>query len=82
MALLLAVAPALPGDVRLFVARYESCRHWLGEDGYDADRAREIAAAVRAECPGIDRARARLIRRHRASPRVRRRLGTLEPLGY
>ena len=75
-ALLLAADPAaaLPADVRRFVDDHARCEHWLGEDGYDADRARDIAAAVKASCPGIDRRRARLLRRYRSPSAARRRL--------
>lgn len=77
-----AAQPALPADVRRLVEQHESCEHWLGEDGYDAERAREIGRAVRAICPGIDRARARLLRRYRAPSAARRRLLALPQLDW
>lgn len=82
VALLLGADPtaALPADVRRFVEDHASCEHWLGEDGYDAERARDIRAAVAASCPGIDRRRARLLRRYRAPSAARRRLMALVPL--
>jgi hypothetical protein len=77
-----AALPApLPADVRRFVARYESSEHWLGEEGYDAERAREIARAIRSECTGIDAQRARLLRRYRAPSPARRRLVMMDALG-
>jgi hypothetical protein len=65
----------LPGDVRAFVERRIECNHWAGEDAYDAERGRQIAAAVeRLRCDRIDRDEARLRRRHSGSARVRRAL--------
>lgn len=47
---------AAPADVRAFVGRKAECDHWLGEEPYDADRAREIEAALSTlACDGIDR---------------------------
>lgn len=80
--LLSAATPALPADVRRFIADHELCEHWLGEDGYDAERARDIRAAVQQACPGIDRRRAALLRRHRQPSPARRRLLALTTLGY
>lgn len=83
LALLISSAPAaLPADVRRFVARHESCQHWLGEDGYDADRAREIAAAVKASCTHIDYARSRLLKRYAKPSPARRRLLELDLLDH
>ena len=64
-------ARRLPRDVRTFVARRIECNHWGGEDPYDAERARQIRAAVeRLRCGDLDRDEARLRRRHAASPAV------------
>jgi hypothetical protein len=61
--LLLAVAAAdpvatlagLPRDVRTLIERRWSCNHWAGEEPYDRDRAREIAAALKDDrCERID----------------------------
>jgi ABC-type amino acid transport substrate-binding protein len=49
-AILLAAAvaaPALPADIRQFIARREACNHWAGEEGYDATRRRQIERALR-----------------------------------
>jgi ABC-type amino acid transport substrate-binding protein len=49
-----AAAPALPADVRTFLARRESCNHWAGEEGYDAGRRRQIERALReARCDAL-----------------------------
>ena len=65
----------LPGDVRAFVERRIECNHWAGEDAYDTQRGRQIAAAVeRLRCDRIDRDEARLRRRHADSAKVRRAL--------
>ncbi len=42
------VAMTNPMDVLDFVARTRLCEHWGGEEGYDAERREQIAAAVRA----------------------------------
>ena len=77
-----ATQPVLPADVRDLVERHQSCEHWLGEDGYDAERAREIGRAVRASCPGVNRTRARLLKRYRTPSPARRRLLSLPSLDW
>lgn len=42
------VAMTNPMDVLDFVGRTKLCEHWGGEEGYDAERRDQIAAAVRA----------------------------------
>ena len=72
-AALLAVAPSperLPADVRRFIDKRDSCEHWIGEEGYDAARRREIARNVRRSCTGVDRELDRLRRVYRRNPRV------------
>lgn len=75
----LARAPALlPADVRAFTARRDLCDHFRGEEGYDAARQAEIAAQVRRNCRGTDRALARLKRLYRGNARVRAVLARYE----
>ncbi|MGE7367796.1 hypothetical protein ACQKKX_01840 [Neorhizobium sp. NPDC001467] len=47
-------ADALPADVRHYIAERENCDHFRGEDPYDADRRREIDAALDRYCKGTD----------------------------
>ena len=57
-ALAAAAAPApqrLPPDVRRFIDKRDTCEHWIGEEGYDAARQREINRNVRQSCTGVDR---------------------------
>lgn len=70
---LLAVATAsLPAPVRAFVERADMCRHWSGEEPYDADRGAEIARALRSlRCEKLDRDAAVLQRRYRDAPTIR-----------
>ena len=68
-----AAAPApqrLPPDVRRFVDKRDTCEHWIGEEGYDAARQREINRNVRRSCTGVDRELDRLRRVYRHNPRV------------
>ena len=72
-ALAAAAAPApqrLPLDVRRFVDKRDTCEHWIGEEGYDAARQREINRNVRQSCTGVDRELDRLRRVYRHNPRV------------
>ena len=63
-------APPLPREVRRFIEKRDSCEHWIGEEGYDAPRKREIERAVRLTCTGVDRELDRLRRVYRRNPRV------------
>lgn len=66
-----AAGPALPADVQSVVTRLEGCRHWSGEEPYDAARHREIAVAVKKlSCATLDADEARLRRRHGPNPAV------------
>jgi hypothetical protein len=47
--------PDLPRDARKVAERMAGCLHWSGEDGYDADRTREINKALTdLRCDTID----------------------------
>ncbi len=77
LAIALVAAPAaipverpLPRDVRRFIDKRDSCEHWIGEEGYDAARKRQIERAVRESCAGVDRELDRLRRVYRRNPRV------------
>lgn len=52
----IATAPAsqtaLPGDVAAFVERRDSCEHFVGEEGYDAERAAFLMRNIVELCTG------------------------------
>lgn len=49
------VASSVDPDVLDWVGRVRMCEHWGGEEGYDADRRRQIEDAVRAlRCDAVD----------------------------
>lgn len=74
-------ARGLPGDVQHFIANYEECEHWAGEEPYDAERRNEIAAAVEETCRGIDAKLHDLTNRYRSSPDVAAALASYEKVG-
>lgn len=79
----LTPAPAiatLPGDVRRFIARYDECQHWMGEEPYDADRKREIERGVAKSCKNIDPTGDRLKRRYARNEGVTAALVAYPPL--
>jgi hypothetical protein len=47
-------APRLPPDVEAFRRDRETCQHFMGEEGYDADRAAYIRAQIARTCTGSD----------------------------
>lgn len=62
---------AAPRPVREFLVRRAGCNHWGGEEGYDAERAAQIAEAARKlRCNWIDLDERRLKRRYAKSARV------------
>jgi hypothetical protein len=73
-----AGADALPADVQALIDRWESCQHWSGEEPYDRERARDIAAAIDDSCPGNEETRAELERRYADRPAILARLRQLD----
>lgn len=65
-----ATAVALPAEVLAFIAQRESCDHFRGEEGYDAERRAFLAKALAKTCTGTDRALAALRERFAAQPAV------------
>ena len=55
-AVLVPAAPVtqadLPGDIAMFVERRDSCEHFAGEDGYDAERAAFLTKNIVELCTG------------------------------
>jgi hypothetical protein len=69
----------LPPDVLRYATQREECEHWHGEEPYDAQRRREIAAGICKSCLGIDAKLARLKRRYAGHPHVMAHLNVLAP---
>lgn len=63
---------AAPLAVRAFLVRRAGCNHWGGEEGYDAERAAQIAEAARKlRCNRIEADEKRITRQYAKSRRVR-----------
>jgi len=61
-----------PRPVRAFLVRRAGCNHWGGEEGYDAERAKQIADAVRElRCNRLEADERRIKRQYAKSRRVR-----------
>ena len=68
---------SVPFAVRDLIERRAGCNHWGGEEGYDAERARQIADAVRElRCNRIEFDERRIKRKYAKSRRVRWLLAT------
>lgn len=66
-----AALAAMPRDVRTLIERRGSCNHWAGEEAYDRNRAREIAAALKSDrCDRIDRDEQAIRRRYARRPGI------------
>jgi hypothetical protein len=60
-----ALTQGQPKDVVALIARIVDCNHWSGEEGYDADRRKEIRAALRdLKCERLARDEAAMRKRH------------------
>ncbi len=55
---------SIPPDVRKFVTNAQACRHFSGEDPYDAERAAFLAKRIKKTCNGLPEMRERLLKRH------------------
>jgi hypothetical protein len=54
-----------PRDAVDLMQRWAGCAHWVGEEAYDVDRARQIRRAVQAlRCDRLDRDEAALRRKY------------------
>ncbi|WP_256077170.1 hypothetical protein [Massilia sp. YIM B04103] len=61
----------LPPDAAALVERWIGCEHFAGEEPYDADRKREIAAAMRKlKCDRLERDELKIQRRYATRPTV------------
>jgi hypothetical protein len=62
-----------PADVVDLVERYGGCNHWGGEEGYDAERRKEIEAGVKAlGCDRIEDDQRKLQKKYRGEPAILR----------
>ncbi|MDQ0462460.1 hypothetical protein QO010_000208 [Caulobacter ginsengisoli] len=68
--LLAAAAIVWPKDVEAYRGNVEGCIHWAGEPGWDAERERQINAAVKQTCGAAKRDYPRLLRKYARSPKV------------
>ena len=57
---------ALPPEVLAFKIQRDSCDHFRGEDGYNAERREFLARALARSCTGTDQALALLRQRYSA----------------
>ncbi|MDP9838897.1 hypothetical protein J2T09_003669 [Neorhizobium huautlense] len=58
----------LPADIQTFVTERENCDHFRGEEPYDAERRREIEAALDRYCRGTDARLQGLRKKYREAP--------------
>lgn len=70
--------PAVPADVAKFKDRRDLCDHFRGEEPYDAERRKFLAASVRTYCTGTDKELALLKAKYRDDIAVMRILGLYE----
>lgn len=62
-----------PADVVDLVERHAGCNHWGGEEGYDEERRKEIAAGVaRLKCDRLDADQRKLRKKYAHKPKVLR----------
>ncbi len=66
-----ALKKGQPKAVASLISRMAECRHWSGEEPYDAARAKEMADAMaRLRCDKLDRDEARLRKQFVHAPHV------------
>jgi len=67
-----------PVDIQGFQDDVETCVHFAGEEAYDADRRRQIEAAIRRHCDGSARAYPRLLKRYEKAPDALARIRAIQ----
>lgn len=72
-------AEVLPKDVSAYLKLRDSCDHWRGEYGFDAERQADINWSVCQSCPGTDAILAKLKHKYRGNKNVLSKLNKLEP---
>lgn len=66
-----AYIKGLPNDVGALLQRTDECNHWSGEEPYDKERAKEIAAAMKKiNCASIDADTKKIIEKYKADPKI------------
>ncbi len=61
----------MPATVKSFIDRQIGCNHWIGEEPYDKDRAKEIADAVeKLKCNALEKDESRLKTAYKLRPSV------------
>ncbi|MDZ7588834.1 MAG: TIGR01244 family sulfur transferase [Parasphingorhabdus sp.] len=63
-------AAFVPEDVRAFVLDVQICDHFAGEEPYDAERRRQIEAAIGEACPRLDKRYGKLKDQYRESEAI------------
>ncbi len=69
-----STARSIPADVARFIERRERCDHFRGEDPYDPDRAKFLAAKIVETCQGTDAQLATLRAKYRNNYKVMARM--------
>ena len=67
-----------PPDVEDFIDRRELCDHFRGEEPYDAERARFLAAQINETCTGTDKALRELKDKYQDNAEIMKRLNAFE----
>jgi hypothetical protein len=73
-----ATQPDFPEDVTTFLVDRESCDHWRGEDGYDAERKADIDWSICESCTGTDEKLLLLKKKYHDDKSVMAKLNELE----
>lgn len=62
-----------PPSVANLIDRIVGCNHWLGEEPYDADRAKEIRAAVNElRCDKLEKDTSVILKKYESNPKVKK----------
>ena len=59
---------AAPYDVRKFVNNAQACRHYVGEDPYDAGRAKYLEQSIARHCTELEETQIDLRKRYAHNP--------------
>jgi hypothetical protein len=78
-----ALKKDMPRDVIALIDRHVECAHWSGEEPYDAERRKEIEAAVaRLRCMKLDADEKRILKKYLGNEKVLRSLKTAREMQY
>ncbi len=70
--------PDYPFDVEEFIDRREICDHFRGEEPYDADRAKFLAAQIKETCSGTDKELRELKQKYKNDDKIMQILNRFE----